>query len=411
MTAGLVERARGRLPAVAMPTLVSIAASGTSAATTFVVAREIGAASFGHFTVVLSIALIVTVGMAMSLNYVMYQELPRADPAQRPALVSTGLFATLLLGAGVVVAGLLASPLLTAAFGVDRRTLAFALALALSLTLNQLTDSFLRGLSRFAFVAALKLAVAVAYLGASAYALLVLQIRDAEFYLIALIVTNVVFAVVAGARSGIVPSSWSPPLARSLYRHGAIVSAIAALTAVLFGVDVVMLNHWATAADVGIYSVYNGFPKRLLGVVFVEGIGLALLPTMALMDKPALLRRIRRLVPAVFAATAVASFAASAVLFLLLRADYPYRLGLMALSAVGIGTHTVFNLYFFALSMDGVRGAKVFIAALLVGAVPALAGQALLISSYGTVGALVAFPLTNVLLVAVIVTAVHRVYP
>lgn len=408
MTARLLERARGRL---AGPTLLSIAASGTSAATTFVVARDIGAASFGRFTLVLSIALIVTVGMTLSLNYVMYQELPRAEPAQRPALVSTGLFATLLLGSGIVVAGLVAAPLLTALFGIDRRTLAFALVLAFALTVNQLTDSFLRGLSRFALVATLKLVVALAYLAVSAYALIVLRIADAGFYLVALIAANVAFAVLAAAPAGIVPRSWSATLARSLYRHGAYVSAIAALTAVLFGVDIVMLNHWADAVDVGIYSVYNGFPKRLLGVVFVEGIGLALLPTMALMDKPALLRRIRRLIPAVFAGTAVVSFAASAVLFLLLRAQYPYRPGLMALSAVGIGTHTVFNLYFFALSMDGVRGAKVFIGALAVGAVPALAGQAALISWYGTVGALIAFPITNIVLVAVILTAVHRVYP
>src|SRR3954462_3321266 len=121
---------------VAGPTLASMLASGTSAATTFVVAREVGAAEFGHFTVVLTIGLIVTVGMALNLHYVMYQELPRAAPARRPALVTTALVTTVALGGAVAVAGLLAAPLLTAAFGVDRRTLAFGLALAFALAVN-----------------------------------------------------------------------------------------------------------------------------------------------------------------------------------------------------------------------------------------------------------------------------------
>jgi len=392
------------------PTLTSIAASGTAAATTLVIARGIGAAAFGHFTVVLTIALIVSVGMLMSLNYVMYQELPRAQPWNRSALVTTALFSTLVLAAGLVAVGLLVSPLLTALLGIDVRTLCYSLALAVAVTVNQLTDSVLRGLKRFALVANLKFTVAVAYLAASSLALLILDIRNAEFYLVALIGMYVVFAVVALAGFEVNPRSWSAARARSLYRHGAYVTAIAALVAALFGIDVILLNRAAGQADVGAYSVYNGFPKRLLVVLLTEGIGVVLLPTLATMDKPSLLRRIRRIAPAVGTAMAVISLAASAVCFLLLRGLYPYSLGLMALSAVGIGAHTVFHLYLYALSMDGVRGAKVLIACLIIGLPAALAGQALFIASWGLVGALVAFALTNLLLVALVVFAVARLY-
>ncbi|MBO4272607.1 MULTISPECIES: lipopolysaccharide biosynthesis protein [Microbispora] len=409
----LTERAAALLAAhrwAAGPTLVSTVASGTAAATTLVIARGAGAAAFGHFTVVLSIALIVTVGMLMSLNLVMFQELPRAEPGARPALVTTALLSTLVLGAAVFAAGLLAAGPLTAALGVDVRTLAFALALALSMTLNQLTESFLRGLKRFRLVAWLKLAVAVAYLGTAAFCLLALDVRDAEPYLIALIGTNLVFAALSFAGFEVRPRLWSRALARSTYRHGAYVTAIGALTAVAFGVDVIFLNHWAPPADVGVYSVYNGFPKRLLGVVFTDGVGLVLLPTLATLDKPAVMRRIARLGPAVFGATAVFSFAASTVFFLLMGGEYPYSLGLMALSALGIGAHTVFNLYQVALTMDGVRGARVLIGCLLAGTPLALGGQAALIAWQGLTGGLVAFALTNLILVAVVVAACARLY-
>ncbi|MEV4222317.1 hypothetical protein [Nonomuraea sp. NPDC049725] len=404
--AGLLDRHRW----AAGPTLVSTVASGTAAATTLVIARGAGAAAFGHFTVVLTIALIVTVAMLTSLHYVMLQELPRADPADRPALVTTALLATLALSVALAAAGLLAAPLLTGLLGVDVRTLGFALALALSMTLNQLTESLLRGLARYAFVAWLKLGVALAYLAAAGFCLLVLGVRDAEPYLLALIATNLLLAAVAVAAAGVRPRAWSAPLARALYRHGAYVTAIAALTSVLFGVDVIFLNHWSAPADVGVYSVYNGFPKRLLGVVFTDGIGLVLLPALATSDKPAVMRRIARIAPLVGAATAVFAFAASTVFFLLMGAEYPYAVGLMALSAAGIGAHMVFNLYAVALQMDGVRGARVLVGCLLAGSPAALAVQVACIAWWGLTGGLLAFALSNVILVAVVGVVAARLY-
>ncbi|GAA2278404.1 hypothetical protein GCM10010149_22400 [Nonomuraea roseoviolacea subsp. roseoviolacea] len=392
------------------PTLMSTLASGTAAATTLVIARGTGAAVFGRYSLVMSLALVVSVGMLMSLHYVLLQELPRAAPAARPALVTTALFATLALGAGLAAAAAPLTPLLTAVSGADAGSVWFALALALALTLNQLTESFLRGLARYAFVAALKLAVAGLHLAVTVFSLLVLGVHDASFYLTALIVAYVALALVAVTALPVVPRSWSPALARSLYRHGAYVTVIAALTGVLFGVDVVFLNHWADAADVGVYSVYSGFPRRLLGVVFVEGIGLALFPALATMDKPALLRRVARIAPVAGGVTAVLLFGASAVFFLLMRGQYPYSPALMALSALGIGGHAVFHLYYAALSMDGVRGAKVLIACLAAGAPPALAGQVACVARWGLTGALVSFALTNLLLVAVVAVTAGRVY-
>ncbi|MGV9379844.1 lipopolysaccharide biosynthesis protein [Nonomuraea sp. NPDC003707] len=406
----LLKSRTARLRPVAGPTLVSTVASGTAAATTLVIARGAGASAFGQFTVVLSIALIVTVGMLTSLHYVMLQELPRAEPGRRAELVATALPATLAVSAGLAALGLLAAPLLTAALNVDTRTLAFGLALAASMTVNQLTESFLRGLKRFAFVAGLKLAIAVVYLGAASYCLLVLGIREAEPYLVALIATNVAFAVAALAAVRVRPGLWSARLARSLYRHGMYVTVIAALTGVLFGVDVIFLNHWAGPAEVGVYSVYNGFPKRLLGVVFTDGVGLVLLPVMATMDKALLMRRIARLVPAVAGVAAVFSFAASTVFFRVMGGEYPYSLGLMALSALGIGAHTAFNLYSVALSMDGVRGARVLIGCLAAGTPPALAVLAACIHRQGLAGGLAGFALANLVLLAVVAVAAARVY-
>ncbi|MFB9881201.1 oligosaccharide flippase family protein [Planobispora siamensis] len=407
---GTGRRSGERRRAVATPMLVNAVASGVSASTTLLVAWGVSAAEFGRFTLVLSIALIVTVGMVMSLHFVMYQELPRSRPEEHRALISTALLSTLVLGTALALAGVLAAPVLTAVLGVDLRTLCFALALALAMAVNYLTESFLRGLRKYGLTSALKIIVAFVYLGVSAWFLFVLDVRDVDWYLLALIGTNLLFALVSAVGFRIDPRSWSRALARSLYRHGAYLTALGGLSAVLFGVDVIFLNHWAEASEVGVYSIYNNFPKRLLGVVFADGIGLVLLPALAVTDTSRALGRIGRLSPAVFAAAALLSFAASAVFFLLLRGEYPYSFGLMALSALGIGTHTVFNLYSAALSMDGVRGARALIAAQCAAAPIVLAGQAALIAWQGLAGGLVAFILSNLVLTAAVVIVSARVY-
>ncbi|MFG2002818.1 lipopolysaccharide biosynthesis protein [Spirillospora sp. NPDC048911] len=404
-------RALGGHGWAAGPTLVSTLASGTAAATTLVIAGLTGAAEFGHYTVVVSIALIVTVGMLMSLHYVMFQELPRSEPAARPALMTTASLSTLVLGIGFLLLTVPFAPLLAVPLGVDSPTVILAVALALSMTLNQLAESFLRGLKRYAYVAALKLIVAVVYLAGSVFCLLVLDVQDAGRYLAGLIVTNLVFAAVAVTGLEIRPRAWSAALARSLYRHGAYVTVIAAFTGVLFGVDVIFLNHWASRADVGVYSIYSGFPRRLLGVVFFDGIGLILMPTLATMDKPELFRRLARIAPPAGAATALVSFAAGLVFFFLLRGHYPYSPVLLALSAAGIGLHAIFHVYAAALSMSGVRGARVLIGCLAAGTPVALACQPACIAWWGLIGGLVGFALTNLVLVAIVIIAAGRAYP
>ncbi|XRQ04689.1 hypothetical protein ACN3XK_50220 [Actinomadura welshii] len=400
----------GRHGWAAGPTLLSSLASATAAGTTLAIARGAGPREFGHFTLVLTIALIVAVGMLMSLHYVLLQELPRARPEQRPALAATAFLSTLALGGGLAAAGALLSPLLAVPVGVDARTLCFGFALGLSLALNQLTEGLLRGMARYRFVATLKLAVAVSYLAGAVFCLLVLGIRDAEVYLLALIATNAAFVLVALPGLGIAARSWTWAAARSQYRLGAYMTVIAAMTGVLFGIDVMLLNHWAGAGDVGVYSVYNGFPKRLLGVLFTDGVGLVLLPALAVADKPAALRRIARLTPLVAAGTAAAAFAASTVFFALLGGGYPYSPGLMALSAAGIGAHTVFNLYSVALSMDGVRGARLLVGCLAAGTPAAVACLAACIARWGLTGALAGFALGNVILVAIVGAAAARTY-
>ena len=392
------------------PTVLSTAASALSAAATLVVARQVGAEQFGGYTVVLTVGGILLVLSQLSLNVVLYQELPRRPAEEHPALISTALALGLGLAVAVTLVAAVAGPALRAAFGVDAATLWWSVLFALSTGFALLVEGVLRGRRQYVRVARLRLAAALLYLGAAAYGLLVLDRTGFGTYVGLLSASNLLFAAVAlvgqPVRAGLV----SRPLALRVLTHGGYVSVTAGLILLVFGLDVIVLNHAVAPDVVGQYSIYNGFPKRLLGILFSEGVGLVLLPTLAPLAKPELLRRVARIAPLLGLAAAAVSFAAGAVLLGLLGPDYAYSPGLLGLAALGIGVHIVFNLYYFVLSVDGTRGAKVVIGCLLAGLPVTFAAQVLLIGRYGLVGGLLAFIVTNAVLVALILAVTARVY-
>jgi O-antigen/teichoic acid export membrane protein len=392
------------------PTVLSTAASGLAAATTLLVARQVGADQFGGYTVVLTVGGILLVLAQLSLNVVLYQELPRRPAAGHPALVSTALATGLVLAAVVTAAVAAAAPALRAVFGIDSATLAWSMLFALSTGFGFLVEGVLRGRAQFRRVAALRLAAAVAYLLAAAGCLLVLHRGGFGTYVALLAASNVAFGLAALVGQPVRARLVSVPLARRLLVHGGHVSVTAALVLVVFGVDVIVLNHTVPPDVVGQYSVYNGFPKRLLGILFTEGVGLVLLPTLAPLAKPELLRRVGRVAPLLGLAAAAVGLAGGAVLFGLLGAGYPFSPGLLALAALGIGVHTVFNLYYLVLTVDGTRGARVAAGCLLAGLPVAVGAQVLLIGRYGLAGGLAAFVVTNAVLLGLILAATARVY-
>lgn len=393
-----------------LPTVLSVAASGLQAAGTLLVARGIGAGQFGAYSVVIVVGGILVVATQLNLNVVLYQELPRRPGDEHAALVSTGVALALALGAAAGLVALLAAPALRALLGMDVATFRWSVVFALSTGFALVAEGVLRGRAAYLRVASLKLAAAVLYLAVAAWFLVRSDHDGFGTYVGLLAGTNVLFGLSALAGQPVRPRLVSAALARRMLAHGGYVSVTAALVLLVFGVDVVVLNHVAPPDVVGQYAIYNGFPKRLLGILFTEGVGLVLLPVLAPLAKPALLRRLARIAPLLGVAAAAVSVVAGAALLGFLGDDYRYSPGLLVLAAAGIGVHTVFNLYYLTLTVDGTRGAKVAVGCLLLGLPPAVAGQVLLISRWGLAGGLVAFILTNVLLLGLLLAVTRRVY-
>ncbi|MFJ2369552.1 lipopolysaccharide biosynthesis protein [Microbacterium sp. NPDC087665] len=391
-----------------LATGASVFSSALTAANAFAIAALAGSDSFGLFTVVITVAGILGVPLLANVHFVLYQELPRADADERPTIVGSALATgALFIAAGTAVFAACA-PLLSILSGLSHEDSLLSVLVAACLSTMILTEAVLRGSRRLVTLLTIKTVIAAVTLAITLWMLLD-GVRDPQPFLLVVSATALAFAVAAVIASPIRHPRWSTETARRILRLGALLTLSSALTTIVFGADSLMLNLWATPHEVGVYALYNGFPKRLLGVVVTEGAGLVLLPLLAVSNTRTLLRRMLKLTPLIAAATAAVSFAASATVFWFLRAEYPYDIALFVLAAIGIAIHTVFNLFFFILSMDGVRGSRAFAYIMLAGTPLVLATQAIAISGWQLEGALVAFILTNLLLVVlVILVARHR---
>lgn len=403
------RRSSGEAPVEA--TIASAAASALSAGTALAVAAGAGAAQFGLFTVVISLALIISIAPLLSQHQVMVQEIPRADPVDRPALISTSWWSTLVASLVVTGVGLVVAPAIAAASGIAMSTIHLALGVSLTMSLSLVAESFVRGLRRYLLIARIRLAVAATYLGSSVFGLWVLGQGDASVYLGVLMATNVLLTGAALAVARPRPSAFSSRRLRESTGHGAVLTVTTALITIGFGADIVLLDRWAPAADVGTYALYNGMSKRLIGVLLVDGVGLALLPWLATLDKPTMMRRIERFAPAAGLAAALVTCAALVVLVPVIGGDYPFSHFFVLLSSIGIGVHTVVNIYFFGFTMDGPAGARAATLCLGIGVPLALGAQYALISSSGLEGAFVAFIVGNLLVLAPLVVMGRRRYP
>lgn len=389
-------------------TILSVSASGIAALTSFFLAWVLGADVFGLYSLTLSVSGIVGVPMLMSLNFVMYQDLPRSKNPDRSSLIATSIVCLFTLMMVVLTVGFVATPWLARLIGVESTTFRLGITLATGTSANLLTESLLRGLNRFAFAALLKLITVFSYLLYCIGQYFLDHNLNSGSYIEGLIALDILVSLIMVAATRFDIRSASRKTAAHLLQHGSYMSVISLLATVLFSIDVIFLNYWSNHADVGTYSVYSGLSRGLLGVIVTDGMGFVLLPLFATMIKPALLAKLRQISLFLGAATFAVAFIGTSLFLWVLHARYSYSALYVFLTALGVAIHTIYNIHYFAISMDGVRGAK-WILVILSSTLPIAVGiQVILIRCFALKGALIAFICTNgIILIFTLIVELH----
>jgi len=402
------------------PALMSAAASVLMTVASLAIARFDGFDAFGTLVTLQAVGVILGIPMLWGVHV----NASRAMAARADAGVVAGT-ALAVVAAACLLTSAAFFVLLTLARGVlpvaAADGLGCAAGLGVSATVMTLAESLLRIRGRQVLVSGLRLGCAGGYLVAVA-AVLAARRGDAARYAALLTVANAACAVLmlAGLRRALGGASAGPParggrvfgwdggLARTLLREGWVYSTGQSLLTLLFGFDVILLMRASGPAAVGLYALYIGSCRRVIGILFTDSLASLLIAALAKGRSSAGGRAALRYAPWFLGLAGLGAFAL--VVVGLAAAGALDRLvpGWAVLAAAGCAAHALVIVLFCVLTVQPSLGLAPARAALAVAFLPGLAVQAAGAVAGGVPGMIAAFAVLNIALVWWFLAVIRR---
>lgn len=365
-------------------------ATGLTAAFSILGGRLLGPEEYGKFTLVQSIAMFLYIPMLMGFDAAMLKyNAEKDEPQRQKTIISTAYI--VIAGFTVVSAGLmfLFYRPLSGLFAATPELFRFSICFALLYTFFTLGQTTLRSVNRmraFALSQPLHAVIVIAVFG-----LLVLLGRlsfQAMVYsaLIGFAGTGLMIHLLYSRRyfSFKLDRAWAHTLSRfALAVIGAIISM-----AVYSNIGRIVIAHYMTVADVGIYGAYFTATMSVANLLW-QVFNMVFLPTASrYKDKRPLLRRINRLVPIIVVLGIPLVMGAGYIILLLYGQDYPFNLLWLALIATSAILFIVRGFYMSLLTSEGPGGALVTSAGAAITAIVMTALSLWLVPLVGVPGAM-----------------------
>jgi O-antigen/teichoic acid export membrane protein len=371
-----------------------------TAAAGILAARWMGPTEFGRIGLVAQVAAVAALVTILGAHSSMYRFLPSAQPSERDLLQGSALTGSLL---GTLALGLVYLALRSHLDGLLRIPLSvWDLAAAASgvLGATMLTESFLRGQQRFTLIARLRFASALTFFGAFLLLFVFLRRVDARSYFAALLGSQVLFSALALSWGGLGRPRASPAGLRQVFGYGFINTLSALLLMAFTSSDLLVVNYFLPPRELGVYNMYQGAIRGQFSALFFEVFCVVFIPTIASMDKLEVHRKFRRMIPLLFAGVALGAGCLVLVGVWLAGSDYPLGAGYVLLTAAGVASVAIFQIYSAILSMEGVRGAWLCLAPLAAGLPISCGLQVQLTRRMGLSGAMLGVLAGNLVLIA-----------
>ncbi|MFI9815588.1 hypothetical protein [Saccharothrix variisporea] len=368
------------------PAAVSATASVLVTVAGLLIARYDGFGVFGEFVAVQAIGVVLGIPMLWGVHVGASRAIAERSPVG--AVVGTAV--------GFVV---LASVLTAAAYfgvlavvGADA-VLWHAAGLGASAALLTLAESLLRIRGRHLRASGLRLGYGAAYLVAVVF---VVGHGSAAGYSVLVAGGNTLCALLmlVGMRFG----RPDVVLARTFLREGWAFSTGQSLLALLFGFDVILLVQAAGPAAVGVYALYVGSCRRVIGVLFTDSLASVLISVLARRDAATGRRAVLRYAPRLLVLSVVGASALVVVGLVAADAVEHFVVGWMFLAAVGCTAHALVVVLFCVFTVRPELGLGRVRAVLAVAFAPGLAAQAAGAVFGGAPGMIAAFTAANAVL-------------
>ncbi|OPX43310.1 polysaccharide biosynthesis protein [Ruminiclostridium hungatei] len=363
-------------------------------------ARTLTPSQFGRTGVISNIAYLLFVPMILAVHSAMYKFLPESDNKERNELISISALGSLISIPIFSIVLLFINRLILKQLNIPVNEWKMAILLTVFLSLSTISESYLRGQKKFNSICYFKLFSSVINLMLIIICFFVLNIKSLEIYVYSLIISHLVFTLLALTKTGVTKMckvSWAGVKKVYTYSFSNILSMF--LGGVTLSSDLFFVNYFCSPSTVGLYNAYQGFVKNIFSVLFYEVFLVVFLPFLAKANYLRLGKNIKRYIPVIIAVVMVGSGLLTMIFIFLFGQNYKLNLIYILLSSLGIALYTIYQIYVYVYNIEGSKRAM-FTGLSTLAVLPlALGIQYYLTRFYSMKGALISVVLTNFLLI------------
>jgi O-antigen/teichoic acid export membrane protein len=349
-------------------------------------ARILGPTNFGNLGLVTTVGTILSLSVVVGPVAMIKYGAETQDHFERVSIVSASYILIALLTAASACVYVLFSAPLSHLFGLSGELFFFALFLAVTSTLYQLTLNSLRVFFKIRAYALLNAAQSVILLAAFlAFISNDMKSWESAAYSYYLSYALISFILVIYLRDYIklrFERSWAKKIT-----HYSLLSLPGAVAISFMGVDRILINKFMTTADVGIYNAYF-LPSITAAVTLWAVINVAFFPYASKSaDKLAILRQANKAAPYLAASLTPSVLLLTWIIFFFYGRQYPFSWEIALFFAIGATMAFCFQFLSYLMASEGTRGAKVNTLSSIIALVVLFGLDVVLIPLIGLLGA------------------------
>lgn len=372
--------------------------------------RELGVVTWGQIALIASVANIMLIPLTFGLHNGVIKYIPVSTGEEARELMGSALVANLIPSCLVAVLLLIAAPAVESWFGFSSMNWIAAVALAMSINVYILTESFLRGQQLFFRLGLYKLLASIVFLAGTIIAMYVLGVRSITGYMLPLIAQNVFFFFAALHKSGISPLRCSLKIVKKLFSYGLFIMFSWLVSALLFTSDLFYMAHFGAQYDLGVYSIYQNTIRNLCTILFHDVFAVVFMPLIASLNRRHVDAIIMKYSVVIFLLIWLGAAVLTTVLVLLYGTAIPLDWTYVGLTSAGIAMNMMYLLMTTVIAMDGVKAARRVFAALLAPIPLLLYLQYVLVKHWGIIGGMCSVIIINVGLLIALRTMLRYFY-
>ena len=351
-----------------------------------IAARALGPSNFGVLGLITTMGTILAISMiAVSTPMIKYGSEVSDHFAQVGIISTSYILIALVTAASIVIYAFFSAPL-SYLFGVSTELFFFALFLAVTSTLYQLTTNSLRVFFKMRAYALLTAAQSVillaAFLALISKNLTSWELAAYSYYLSYAVIGFILVVYLKDYIKLRFERSWAKKIV-----HYSLLALPGGVAATFMGVDRLLINKFMTTAAVGIYAAYF-MPSITVAVMLWMIINAAFFPYASKSnDKLAILRRVSKAAPYLAALIVPSVLLLQWIVFFFYGRQYPFSWEIALFFAIAATMAFFYQALSWLMASEGTRGAKVNTLSSIIALIVLVGFDVVLIPLIGILGA------------------------